>query len=308
MVRQPTTAVRTTAPIGGTRRRRVRAQLEGWTFLAPALLLIGIFTLSPIGFSLGLSFFRWDMMRPQPTFVGLDNFARLLADPAFLNALRNNLLYTIGTVLPSVGLGLVVAIFLNRKLRGLAWFRAAFFAPVVTSTVALSMVWSWIYHPGVGLANSGLSLFGLGPLRWLADPATALWAIVAMSVWKAIGYDMVLFLAGLQQVPPNLYEAARVDGGSGWRLHRDITLPMMRPTLFFVVVISTIDAMQVFTQIDVMTGGGPARSTEVIVYYLYHRAFQTYEMGYASTIAWALFVVIVALTLLQSRVMARESS
>ena len=241
----------------------------------------------------------------QPRFLGGDNFGRLVRDPAFHNALRNTLLYTLGTVFPSVALALVLAIFLNRKLKARAWFRSAVFAPVVTSTVALSLVWSWIYHPQAGLLNAGLAALGIGPIRWLANPETALWAIVGMSVWKSAGYNMVLFLAGLQQIPRQLAEAAQVDGAAGWRLHRDVTLPLLRPTLFFVLVVATIDAMQVFTQVDVMTQGGPARSTEMVVSYLVHRAFRTYEMGYASAIAWALFVVVVGLTLAQGRVLSR---
>lgn len=286
--------------------RRWRGDLEAYAFLAPALLIVGVFTLIPIVFSLGLSFFRWDMMRPRPRFLGLENFARLLRDPAYHNALGNTLLYAAGTVLPSVAIALVLALFLNRELRGRGWFRAAFFAPVVTSTVALSLVWTWIYHPQVGLLNAALAPLGIGPVRWLADPDTALWAIVGMSVWKSAGYNMVLFLAGLQHVPPDVAEAARVDGADGWRLHRDVTLPLLRPTLFFVLVVATIDAMQVFTAVDVMTQGGPARSTEMVVSYLVHRAFRTYEMGYASAIAWALFVVIVGLTAAQSRFLSRE--
>lgn len=284
----------------------MREQVTGYALLVPALLVLGVFTLVPIGFSLWLSVYRWDMMSPNRRFLGLDNFRRLLDDPAFFNALGNNLFYTAGTVLPSTIIALALALVVNRNLRGRAWFRSAFFAPVVTSTVALSLVWTWIYHPEIGQLNAALGLVGVAPVRWLRDPDTALAAIVAMSVWKSIGYDMVLFLAGLQQIPGTLYEAARVDGAGTWRLHRDITVPMLRPTIFFVLIISTIDAMQVFTQIDVMTQGGPARSTETLVYYLYHRAFQTYEMGYASAIAWALFVIIVGLSLVQSRLLAPD--
>ncbi len=298
------------ADAGGRRSaaRRWLVDLQGYAFLAPALLLVGVFTLIPIVFSLGLSFFRWDMMRPQPRFLGGDNFVRLVRDPAFHNVLANTLLYAVGTVGPSVAVSLVLALFLNRRLRGRVWFRSAFFAPVVTSTVAVSLVWSWIYHPQVGLLNAALGAVGIGPVRWLADPATALWAIVGLSVWKSVGYNMILFLAGLQNLPGEVAEAARVDGASGWRLHRDVTLPLLRPTLFFVLVVATIDAMQVFTQVDVMTQGGPARSTEMVVTYLFYRAFRTYEMGYASAIAWGLFVVIVGLTVAQSRFVAREGS
>lgn len=156
---------------------------------------------------------------------------------------------------------------------------------MVTSTVAISFVWSWIYHPEIGLLNSFVDAVSGNRVGWLTNPSIALISVSIMSIWKNVGYVMVLFLAGLQQIPDDLYGAAKVDGAGGWALHRDVTIPMLRPTLFFIVVVSTIDATQVFTQIDVMTQGGPAQSTKALVYYLYVRAVRSFEMGYASTIA-----------------------
>jgi ABC-type sugar transport system permease subunit len=290
------------------RAGRLRELIAGWGLLTPALVIIGLFTLIPIAFSLWLSFYRWDMMRPNRSFIDIKNYERLFADDAFWNALKNTLLYAVGTVPATIVLAFAAALLLNRKIRGRAFFRTAFFAPVVTSTVALSFVWSWIYHPEVGLLNGLLDAVGMNRVGFLRDPDLAIWSISAMSVWKNVGYIMVLFLAGLQQIPTDLYGAARVDGASSWQVTRDVTIPMLKPTLFFVIVISTIDAMQVFTQIDVMTQGGPAKSTEVLVYYLYFRAFRSFEMGYASAIAWALFLIIIVLTYIQSRLVQREEA
>ncbi len=274
--------------------------------MLPALLVIAVFTVIPIVFSLWLSLYRWDMMRPNRTFVGLDNFRRLISDDRFLNAVKTTLLYAAFTVPISIALGFGAALLLNRRLRGRAIFRTAFFAPVVTSTVAISFVWTWIYQPEIGLLNALLRDTPVGAVGWLRDPDIAIFAIGIMSIWKNVGYLMVLFLAGMQNIPDDLFGAARIDGASRWRLQRDITIPLLRPTFFFVIVTSTIDATQVFTQIDVMTQGGPARSTEVLGYYLYFRAFRSFEMGYASAIAWALFVIIIALTLAQSLLVRRE--
>jgi len=288
------------------RARWLREQVSGWGFLLPALSVVGIFTVIPIGFSLWLSFYRWDMMRPNRRFLGLENFQRLLSDDRFWNAVQNTLIYVALTVPASIALAFGAALLLNRKLRGRAIFRTLFFAPVVTSTVAISFVWTWIYHPEIGLLNSFVDAVSGDRVGWLTNPSVALVSISIMSIWKNVGYVMVLFLAGLQQIPDDLYGAARVDGAGGWALHRDVTIPMLRPTLFFIVVISTVDATQVFTQIDVMTQGGPAQSTEALVYYLYFRAFRTFEMGYASTIAWALFLIVIVLTLIQNRLIRRE--
>ena len=286
--------------------RWVREQVAGWGLLLPALGIVGIFTVIPIGFSLWLSFYRWDMMRPNRRFLGLENYQRLLSDDRFWNAVQNTLIYVALTVPASIALAFGAALLLNRKLRGRAIFRTLFFAPVVTSTVAISFVWTWIYHPEIGLLNSVADAVSGDRVGWLTNPSIALVSISIMSIWKNVGYVMVLFLAGLQQIPDDLYGAAKVDGAGGWALHRDVTIPMLRPTLFFIVVISTIDATQVFTQIDVMTQGGPAQSTEALVYYLYFRAFRTFEMGYASTIAWALFLIVIVLTLIQNRLIRRE--
>ncbi len=298
----------TSASARDRRARWLREQVAGWGLLLPALGIVGIFTVIPIGFSLWLSFYRWDMMRPNRRFLGLENYQRLLSDERFWNAVQTTLLYVVLTVPASIALAFGAALLLNRKLRGRAIFRTLFFAPVVTSTVAVSFVWSWIYHPEIGLLNSVVDAANGGRVGWLTNPSIALVSISAMSIWKNVGYVMVLFLAGLQQIPDDLYGAAKVDGAGGWALHRDVTLPMLRPTLFFIVVISTIDATQVFTQIDVMTQGGPAQSTEALVYYLYFRAFRTFEMGYASTVAWALFLIVIVLTLIQNRLIRREDA
>lgn len=275
--------------------------LTGYLMVAPALAIIGAFTWMPVGVSAALSLFRWDMMRPTPRFVGVANFRRLMSDPAMAQALGANALYALGTVLPGAVLGLGLALLLNQRLRGTTLLRAAFFAPVVTSAVSVFLVWTWILHPEVGLLNAIIGAAGLGPVRWLGDPRWAIGALALVGLWKNLGYLMIIFLAGLQQIPPELHEAAAIDGASGWQRVRYVTLPLLAPTTFFVLVISTLDALQLFTQVDVMTQGGPAGSTTTAVYYLYFRGFRTYEMGYASAIALALFIPVLALTYLHAR-------
>lgn len=290
------------APVRLGARRRLRwGHLAPYSYVAPAAVIVGVFVVVPIGYSFYLSLMSWDFIRPGPLFVGFDNYRQLFTAPDIQRALINTLEYTAGTVPLSALVGLAAAVLLNRPLRGRAIFRAAYFAPAVTSTVAMSVVWAWIYHPQVGLMNALLRVFGAPPLGWLSDPRTAMLALVIMSCWKGLGYDMVLFLAGLQSVSPELEEAAMVDGATRAQVFRRVTLPLLAPATLFVLIVSTIDAVQVFTQVSVMTDGGPAGATDVLVYSLWRHAFQTFEMGYASALAWMVFMVLLALTALQMR-------
>jgi ABC-type sugar transport system permease subunit len=282
---------------------RVRFErLAPYAYVAPAVAIVGVFVVVPIAYSFYLSLHAWDFIRPAPVFIGFDNYRRLFAAPDIRRALANTLAYTAGTVPLSALLGLTIAVLLNRALPGRAVFRAAFFTPVVTSTVAMSVVWAWIYHPQVGLMNALLRAIGLPALGWLTDPRTAMLALVIMSCWKGLGYDMVLFLAGLQGIPPELDEAAAVDGATRVQAFRWVTLPLLAPATLFVLIVSTIDAVQVFTQVSVMTDGGPAGATDVLVYSLWRHAFQTFEMGYASALAWMVFLVLMVLTAAQMRI------
>jgi multiple sugar transport system permease protein len=282
------------------RRKAARAIF----FLAPSLVPLLLFTLAPMAGSLGLSFFRWDLLRP-PKFIGLDNFANVLADPDFQAAVGHTLFFIAG-YLPLVYIGgLVLALALNQRLRGLAFFRAAYFLPVVTSWVVVALMWRWLLNPGTGMVNYALSLVGIQGPGWWTDPTWAMPSIIIASAWKDLGYVMVILLAGLQSIPADYYEAASVDGASRWARFRYITLPLLSPASFFVLIISLINSFQVFDQVWVMTGGGPAGATSVVVEQVYVDAFRYSEMGYASAMSWLLFVVILAVTAIQFRLQTR---
>lgn len=296
-----------TGAVSGARAVRARSRAARWErmapyiYVAPAVVVVGVFVVVPIGYSLYLSLLSWDFIRPAPVFVGLDNYRRLWAAADIHRALVNTLAYTAGLVPLSVLVGLGAAVLLNRPLRARGFLRALFFTPTVTSTVALSVVWAWIYHPQVGAMNALLRALGLPPLGWLTDPRTALPALVIMSCWKGLGYNMVLFLAGLQGIPRELEEAAAVDGAAPFQAFRWVVLPLLAPAVLFVLIVSTIDAVQVFTPVSVMTDGGPAGATDVLVYSLWRHAFQTFEMGYASALAWVIFAILLLLTAAQAR-------
>ncbi|MFQ6617998.1 MAG: carbohydrate ABC transporter permease [Fidelibacterota bacterium] len=195
---------------------------------------------------------------------------------------------------------------MNQRIKGVNLLRTLYFLPSVSSFVAISLVWTWLYHPQFGLANYILGFLGLGPFGWLSEPSTALISIMIMTIWMGIGYQMVIFLAGLQGIPEGLYEASRIDGASAWQRFWNITLPLLKPTTFFVLVTSVIASFQVFTSIYVMTEGGPMRSTDVVVYHIYKNAWDYLKMGYASAMAWVLFLIIMAATWIQFKFMGRE--
>jgi len=277
------------------------ARLAPYAYVLPAAAIVGTFVAFPIAYSFYLSLLSWDFIRPTPVFVGLDNYRRLFAAPDIHRAMINTIVYTAGTVPLSALLGLGVAVLMNRPMRARGLFRTAFFAPTVTSTVAMSVVWAWIYHPQVGLMNTLLRALGLPALGWLTDPRTALLALIVMSAWKGLGYDMVLFLGGLQGTPPEIEDAAAIDGATRTQAFWRVTFPLLAPTTLFVLIVSTVDAIQVFTQVSVMTQGGPAGATDVLVYSLWRHAFQTFEMGYASALAWVVFLILLLLTAAQMR-------
>ncbi len=279
-----------------------------WGLLLSAPYIAGllVFAVGPILFSWVIGFFAWDSLTP-PRFVGFGNWTRLFGDPLFWKALGNTLYFVIGTVPIGIALSMLLAMLANRPLRGIGFFRTLYFTPVVTSTVAVALVWAWFYDPNYGVLNyaiaSAFKLAGLkppSPIPWLADPATAMPAIMLMSVWKGLGYNMVILLAALQGVPRHLYEAAEIDGAGPLMRFRHITIPGVSPVLFFVVTVGVISAFQVFDQVYIMTREGrPADSTLTIVYYLYRHAFSNLELGYASTVGTALFAIIFAATLVQ---------
>lgn len=285
----------------GARRRR--EALWALLFLAPSLAGFLVFTLGPVGASLGLSATRWDLIG-RPEFVGLDNYRAALADPILGRVMRNTVTYSAGTVPLLVIVSLALAMALNQPIRGRTLFRVILFMPVVSSTVAVAMVWRWIYAP-FGALNALLVSVGLPVVGWLTTTTWAMPAVILMSVWQSVGYSMVIFLAGLQGIPQHLYDAAAVDGASPWQRFWRITLPLLSPTTFFIVVMAIISTFQVFGQVYMLTGGGPAFATSTIVYYIYERAFLALHMGYASALAWLLFAAIFGLTVIQLRLQRR---
>ena len=292
----------TSRTIFGIPRLYLRENFEGWLFVAPAVLGVLSFSLFPVVYSLYASMTQWDAVNP-PTWVGIDNYVTMLTrDTLFWRVFGNTLYYALGSVPPRIVLGLVLALLVNRKLRGVTWYRTAYFAPVVTNVIAIGIVFAWIYAPDYGLVNVVLSAFGIQGPSWLSDSVWAMPAVIMVETWHQAGYVMVLFLAGLQGIPETLYEAARIDGANRWQQFRAITLPLLSPTTFFILIMSFINSFQVFGLIYIMTSGGPANATNVYIYYLYQNAFQYSKMGYASAMAWVLFLVIGMVTLFQWRV------
>jgi putative chitobiose transport system permease protein len=275
---------------------------SSWAFLAPALVLIGLSVLIPAAMALVISFTQTGLDVTEPLrFVGLANIRRLLADPMFFRVIGTTFLYLIGVVPPIVGGSLLLAVLVNRRLPASHWFRGAFYTPVLVSIVVAAIAFRWLYAEN-GLLNGWLGvLLGdrFSPIGFLTNPLLALPSVMLLTVWKGLGYYMVIFLAGLQGIPGELYEAAELDGSEGWRQHLDITLPLLRPYLTLVAVIAAIAATKVFEEVYLMTQGGPADATRTIVYYVYDQAFAELEISYACTVGLALFVVVLGLSLIR---------
>ncbi len=280
---------------------RLQHPLVPLLFLLPACVVLGSLVLYPALKAVWMSFTDYNLIN-EPHFVGLANYARLWADPAFWSALRNTLLYLAVVVPVLVVAPIFLAMLVNRSLPGIAFFRAAIYLPVVTSLVISALVWKWVYEER-GLLNHFLLATGLtrDPVAFLADPAHALFAVMAVTVWSGMGYYMVIYLAGLQAIPRHLYEAAEVEGVSRWQQTLHITIPMLRPSIAVVAVMSSISAMKVFEEVYVMTQGGPLDATKTLVFLIYESAFVEFEMGYASAIGVVLFAITLALSLLNLR-------
>jgi len=292
------------APYSSTKRRtlslRAREEIMAYLLISPWIIGFLVFTLGALIFSLIISFYNTDLLSPAK-FIGLDNFHELLfEDPLFWKSAKVTTLFTLGVVPLQVGLGLTVALLLNQKIRGMGFWRTLFYLPSVVSGVAVAMIWIWFYHPDFGLFNYLLNSVGLPGISWLYSETWALPSLIFTSVWS-IGPGMLIFLAGLQSIPQELYEAAQLDGATGWRQFIHITIPMLSPQILFNTIISIIGSYQVFTASFVMTQGGPNNATLTMVLYLYQRAFMMTRFGYASAIAWVLFLIIMAFTLLTLR-------
>jgi multiple sugar transport system permease protein len=297
--------------------RREKDQKVGWLFLGPAFLHLLIFALIPMGYALYLSLFKWQLIKEHREFVALKNYALTFSEEPFWNAMCNSFRYALYSVPAGMAVALAVAILVNQKLRGVTLFRTLFYVPAISSGVAVAMVWIWVYLPETGMLNTMLlSLFGPeGSLTRLlgTEPLTSIdflnekeWAMLAlafMSIWVGLGPRMVLFLAGLINIPATLYEAASLDGASGWRQFWNVTLPMLVPTTFFVLVTSTITAMQVFTPVYMMTRGGPEYSTDVVGFHIYTEAWVNFNTGIAAAKSFVLLAVIVLISIFQFRLM-----
>jgi multiple sugar transport system permease protein len=281
-----------------------REAAAGYAFLLPNFLGFLAFSLIPIVATLTLSVTKWNLLT-TPAFVGAANYQQLVSDPLFWKTLSNSIAFTVGAVPIAIIIALFLALLLNRQVRGIGLFRTAFFIPFVTLTVAIAVVWSWIYEPNIGLLNYALSLIHIKGPDWLGSTTWAMPAIIIMSDWRGIGYPTLIFLAGLQTIPEEYYDAAKVDGAGWWQQLRYITVPLLSPTTFFVLTTSFIGTMQGFDQFYVMTQGGPAYATTTIVMYIYQHGFEWFNMGYAASLSVVLFLIILAITLVQWR-LARE--
>jgi multiple sugar transport system permease protein len=279
--------------------------LEPYLYLLPTLLGLLLFSAGAVAASLFLSFTQWDLVSP-PELIWLDNYISLWRSDLFWEVVRNTLYFIVLAVPLSVICSLALALAANTGLRGITFFRTAYFLPVVSSMIAVALVWSWIYNPEYGLLNYLLQFFfGVRGPAWLDSTTWALPAMVIVTVWKGLGYSMVIFLAGLQNIPQDLYHAATIDGAGVWKRFRHITLPMLSPTTFFVLVITLINSFQVFEQTYVLTRGGPANATLTMSFYIYQSAFQFFQMGKAAALSYVLFAAIFVVTLVQFRIQKR---
>ncbi|MFS0862266.1 carbohydrate ABC transporter permease [Fredinandcohnia sp. 179-A 10B2 NHS] len=282
---------------GKQRKRKLPFTLV--LFLFPALLPLSIFWIYPMINSLYISMTNWDYMSPDYDFVGLENYSQLLRDPIFYEVLGNTVYFTLGVVLPTVFGGLLLALLLTRSKKGMGIYQTFIFSPWVTPTVAVSIVWSWIYEPEVGFANWILSLFGLPALAWTSSTTWAMPALIILTIWKGLGWVMIFYAHALRKVPEHLYEAASLDGASKFRQFIDVTLPLISPTSLFLIIITMVDTLQAYDQIQVLTQGGPAGGTRTILYMYYQAAFEEFNMGKATAVAIVLVIITALLSFIQ---------
>ena len=279
--------------------RNKKENLAGLLFIMPALIPMAVFWIGPVLYSVGMSFTDWDMISDHFNFVGFYNYISLIGQHDFTEVLWNTLAFALGTVVPSIVLGLLAALALNLAKRSSGFYRAVIFAPYITPMVAVSIVWSWIFEPRVGILNYLLGFLGIHGIEWTQSMDTAMLSVVIVTVWKQIGWTMLFYLGALQKVSANLLEAAAIDGADSVRRFFSITLPMISP--FFLLIITTINSLQAYDQIQVLTQGGPAGSTRTLLYYFYQEAFESFNTGKASSVAVILVILTALLSLIEKR-------
>lgn len=267
-------------------------------FLLPVGIPLILFWIIPNVISLGISFTDWDFMTNDFNFVGLDNYFNLFTQDSFIQALLNTLYFGIGTVVPTIALGLGFALFFRKKFKGSAIYQLLIFSPWVTPTVAVSIVWSLLYEPQFGAINKVLVFFGIPGLDWLKSSDTAMLAVIIVTVWKLVGWTMLFYIGALEKVPDSLYEAASIDGANSWQKFRYVTLPMVSPTTFFLVVVNIITSVQVYDQIKILTQGGPSGSTRTLLYLFFQQAFEQFDMGSATAIAFIILIITILLSVM----------
>jgi multiple sugar transport system permease protein len=297
-----TEAAKASRPRRLVRRLSRSEHAVGWAFVTPATVLIGVFGLLPILWTLLLSFQKSDLLTRQTPWVGAQNYKQIPHDPIFRQAIENTAVYTALFVPATMIVGLVIAVALNRKVRGISVYRTAAYVTMAVSTINEAIIFMWLFDPGFGVVNAALRAVGLPQQQWLSDPNEALYVIVAMTVWGWTGFAVVIYLAALQGVPEQLHEAAAIDGAKRFTIFRTITLPLLSPASLFLAVWLSINALQLFDEVYVTTRGGPLHSTTVVVYYLFDQAFQQFDAGYAAALAYVLFMAIVVITFIQFRI------
>lgn len=285
-----------------------RRSFGPWLFIAPYLIAFTLFRVGPAVGGFVISLTNWNLVTGTGRFVGPDNYARLANDPQFQQSLAQTIYFMVLTVPALVILGLALAVLVNQRLRGRSVGRTAIFMPYVVMSTVVGVIWLWILNTDVGILNYLLSFLGIGHIPWLSNESTAMPAIALTTIWWTVGFNMIIFLAGLQDIPAELEEAARVDGAGTWTTFRNITLPLLRPVMFVVVMLTLINTFEVFDQVFVMTGGGPGLSTLTVIQFMYYQAFQFFHVGYASAVAYVVLAVLVVLALIQRHFLSEETA
>ena len=280
----------------------MRETRTGFLFLLPALIPLTVFWILPVLFSTALSFTKWDMISPTIRWMGFKNYTSLFRSSNFWKILQNTFVFALGSTIPNILMGLILALALAKARKGAGLYRTMMFVPYITPMVAVSIVWSSLYDPNAGLFNYIRSLAGLAPLKWTGSKDTAMLSVIIVTVWKSMGYTMVFYLEGINKVPQSLHDAATVDGANGWQKLWNVTLPMIAPTTFFLLIINTISSMQAYDQIKVLTNGGPMGATRTLLYYYYTEAFGAFNTGKASAVAVVMVLLTVLLSVVESAV------